>query len=170
LSVIQYTNHYKCQDGKWLALSNTAADVVWPDNCKALGIEHLQDDPRFENRIKRQENNKELIRILDEVVATKARAEWLEILKPYRRIMHAPLNDIEDLYIDPQVIENKYIVEQDHPILGKIKVPGFPVNYRITPAAIQGPAPELGEHTEALLIELGYSKEDLNRFREEEII
>ncbi len=163
-------NHYKCRDGKWLALANTAADVVWPDNCKALGIEHLQNDPRFNNRLKRQENNVELVRILDEVVATRTRAEWLEILKAYRRIMFAPLNDIEDLYTDPQVIENKYIVKQDHPTLGEIMVPGSPVNYRMTPAVIQGPAPELGEHNEALLTELGYSAADIQKFREEEII
>ena len=74
---------------------------------------------------------------------------------------------LNNLPTDPQVVENKYIVEQNYPILGKIKVTGFPVNYWVTPASIQWPAPALSEHTEAVLTGLGYSQEGINRFGEE---
>jgi crotonobetainyl-CoA:carnitine CoA-transferase CaiB-like acyl-CoA transferase len=73
---------------------------------------------------------------------------------------------------DPQATENQYVVEYDFPALGgKTKTVGCAVNFRKTPAGIQGPAPEFGQHTEEVLLDLGgYSWDELTQLKEEEVI
>ena len=70
----------------------------------------------------------------------------------------------------PQVTANDYITEYDHPALGKVNMVGFPIHMSKTPLSVRMPAPELGQHTEEVLLELGYSWEDIVKLREEEVI
>ncbi|MFC1533871.1 CaiB/BaiF CoA transferase family protein [Thermodesulfobacteriota bacterium] len=165
-------NHYKCKDGKWIGLCVLAADIVWPDFCKAVGIEELEKDPKFIDVDKRAENCEELIKILDDIFATKTRDEWVEIIGSHHRIMFSPINEGLEVGNDPQVTENNYVVEYDFPALGgKTKTVGYPVNFHETPAGIQGPAPEFGQHTEEVLLELGgYTWDELTQLKEEEVI
>jgi crotonobetainyl-CoA:carnitine CoA-transferase CaiB-like acyl-CoA transferase len=164
-------NYYECKDGKWILLMGLAADIVWPDVCKALNIQDLEKDPRFATSKKRAENNRELIEILDRVFATKTRDEWNEIIGKYHRIMFSRINELTELADDPQIIDNKYIVEYEQPPFGKIKVAGYPVKFYETPAGIQKPAPEFAQHTEEVLFELGgYSRDEIAQFKEEKVI
>ncbi len=165
------TNHYQCQDGKWIGFCILASDVVWPDFCKAIGMPELEKDPKYENMKKRAENSQELIKILDKVFATKTRDEWVNIVGKYHRIMFSPVNDGLEVSTDPQIVENDYVVEYEQPSIGKIKSVGCPINFHGTPAGVQGPAPEFGQHTEEVLMEFGgYSWDDIARFKEEKII
>lgn len=160
-------NHYRCSDDKWMALAILASDRVWPDVCKALGLEELENDPRFLNTEKRAENHRELIDILDRVFATKPRDEWFKILRQYRRIICAPVLNPLELADDPQTMENDYIVEFDDPALGRIKQVGCPVTFSETPAKVQRAAPQFGQHTEEVLIDVaGYTWDDIAQFRE----
>jgi crotonobetainyl-CoA:carnitine CoA-transferase CaiB-like acyl-CoA transferase len=165
-------NHYKCKDDKWIGLCVLASDVVWPDFCKAMGIEELEKDPRFLNTDKRAENCKELVRILDDLFATRPRDEWAGIIGKYHRIMFSPIYEGAEVASDPQATDNKYVVEYDFPALGgKAKTVGYPVKFHKTPAEIHGPAPEFGQHTEEVLLELGgYSWDEITQLKEEEII
>lgn len=164
-------NHYKCADGKWIALGMLQADRYWPFVCKALGIEHLEKDPRFENMDRRRENCEELISIMDEIFGTKSSTEWRKRLKEAGDIIFAPVQTISDLVDDPQVWANEYLVEFNHRVLGPIKVLGIPVQFSKTPGVIRPEAPEFGEHTEEVLIEVGgYSWEDIAALKDKEAI
>jgi len=164
-------NYYRCADGKWLFLSLMQPDRHWSNFCQAIGRPDLEHDPRFDTADKRRENRSELIRILDGIFATKTCREWIEILSRYPDFIFEPVNSYADLPDDPQVRANDYIVDFDHPVLGKVKMVGVPVKLSKTPGGIRLPAPEYGQHTEEVLLDIcGYSWEDIERFREEEII
>lgn len=164
-------NYYKCQDGRWLMLGMLQPDRQWPFVCKALSIEHLENDPKFENAEKRRENCKELITTMDEIFITRASSEWMKILKEAGDIICTPIQTIPDLVNDPQVLANNYIIDCNHEVLGPVKVVGIPIQLSKTPGAVKCEAPEFGQHTEEILIEIGgYSWEEVAQLREEEII
>jgi crotonobetainyl-CoA:carnitine CoA-transferase CaiB-like acyl-CoA transferase len=164
-------NHYKCQDEKWICFAMPQADRYWSDFCKAVGIPELEKDPRFATMKVRGKNCEEIIAILDKIFASKPRDEWMRILKAGGDFIYTIVNSINDLPDDPQMLENNYIVDYDHPAWGAVKVVGHPVILSETPANPKAPAPEFGEHTEQILIEtLGYSWEDVAKLKEAQVI
>jgi crotonobetainyl-CoA:carnitine CoA-transferase CaiB-like acyl-CoA transferase len=163
-------NHYKCADEKWICLG-MIQDRYWKDFCNAVGIPELIEDPRFNNMRARGKNRREVIAILDKVFATKPRDEWMHIMKHGGDFIYTVVNSINDLPTDPQVLANEYVVDYDHPELGKMQVVGVPVILSQTPGNPRGRAPELGENTELILTEmLGYSWDDVAKFREAGVI
>jgi crotonobetainyl-CoA:carnitine CoA-transferase CaiB-like acyl-CoA transferase len=164
-------NYFQCKDGKWLQLGMLQSDRYWPTVCKGLGIEHLEKDPRFENAAKRAENCEEINTILDQRFITKSAAEWMTILKAAGDVICVPVQSISDLFNDPQVKANGYIIDCQHEVLGAIKAVGLPIHLSKTPGAVNCQAPEFGQHTEEVLAEMGgYSWEEITRLREEEVI
>ena len=158
---------YKDSDGKWFALAALQADRFWPQFCKVFGIEHFEKDARFENQTVRGQNFDDLKPVLLDIIGSKPRDHWLKRLND-AGIPAEPVNDYSDLEKDPQVIANEYVVEIEDPIHGKVKVPGVPVKLSETPGRVEKLAPELGQHTEEVLMELcGYTWEDLAKLREE---
>ena len=163
-------NHYKCSDGKWIALVLVPPDRYWPAFCRAMGLEELEKGPRFDSMDSRSKNCQELIAILDETFATKSSGEWSKILKE-NDLIFSPLNSIAEFTDDPQALANEYITEFDHPVFNKIKMMGFPVGLTKTPCSIRREAPEFGQHTEEVLTGiLGYTWEDIARLKDEEVI
>ena len=164
-------NHYLCADGKWIVLGMLQADRYWPAVCKGLGIEHLEKDPRFENMDKRRENSEELISIMDKVFISKSSKEWMKRLKEAGDVVCTPVQTISDLLDDPQVWANEYLIEFDHSVLGSMKFMGLPIQFSKTPGAARPEAPEFGQHTEEVLIEVGgYSWEEIVALKEKEAI
>ncbi len=164
-------NHYQCGDGKWICLAMPQQDRYWPDFCKVLGIEHVLDDPRFATMGDRADNAKNLIPILDTAFASRPRDAWMQALKEGGDFIYTVVNTIADLPTDEQMLANEYIVDYDHPRIGKTQVVGVPVRLSKTPGDPKGAAPEFGEHTERILTELlDYSWEDVARLREEDVI
>jgi crotonobetainyl-CoA:carnitine CoA-transferase CaiB-like acyl-CoA transferase len=161
-------NVYQCSDGKWLVLGMLQPDRRWPIVCRALGIEHLEKDPRYEDAVKRAENCEELIAVMDGVFSTRSVSEWMRTLKEAGDIICCPVQTLSDLIDDPQVLANDYIVDADHEVFGPVKVPGIPIRFSETPGEIRCEAPELGQHTEEILIGIGgYGWEDIAQLREE---
>ncbi len=166
------TNQYRCADSKWIMLAGFQSDRYWPQFCNAIGHPELVQDPRFKGVSERSANCKELIKILDNVFIAQPRAEWLATFEAgCSDLPFAPILEISDLATDPQVLENEYITDFDHPSLGRIKVVGCPVCFSETPAEIKREAPAFGQHTEEVLSELcGYTWEELAQLRDEQVI
>ncbi len=164
-------NHYKCGDDKWICLAMPQQERYWADFCKVLGIEQVIDDPRFATMSDRADNAKDLIPILDAAFASQPRDAWMKALKEGGDFIYTVVNNIADLPTDEQMLANEYIVDYDHPRIGKTQLVGVPVRLSKTPGDPKGAAPEFGEHTELILTELlDYSWEDVAQLREEEVI
>ena len=161
--------HYRCADGQWIALGMLQSDRYWPDFCELMGLVELKKNPRFENMMVRALNCKELIVILDRLFAKKTSAEWVQILER-SNMLFSRVNSIPELASDAQVKANDYIIEYEHSALGKINMVGMPVQLSRTPGLVRRPAPEFGEHTEEVLLELGYSWNDITQLRKEEVV
>ena len=164
-------NHYKCGDNKWICLAMPQQDRYWADFCRVLGIDRVIEDPRFGSMADRAENSRELIPIVDAAFASKSRDEWMKALKEGGDFIYTIVNNIADLPNDEQMLANEYIVDYDHPRIGKTQFVGVPVRLSKTPGDPKGAAPEFGEHTEMILTELlDYSWDEVARMKEEEII
>jgi CoA:oxalate CoA-transferase len=153
-------NHYRCKDDKWIAIAHLDPDRYWPKICKAVGIEQLQNDPRFNSIEARGKNAKELVTVLDQRFATKTRDEWTTILNEEGCIF-TPIQTPLEVTQDPQALANHYFINVQHPAWGKIKMTGFPWDFSETPASWCREAPAFGQHTEEILRELGYSAEEI---------
>ena len=127
---------------------------------RAVGLPELFDDPRFEPLFLGTPMRKELFALLGESFKTKTTDEWVDILDAIP-IRYAPVQDYAQAAADPEVIANEYIVEMEHPGGGTVKVVGQPIKLSDTPTAPSPAAPELGQHTEEILLELGYEWEQI---------
>jgi crotonobetainyl-CoA:carnitine CoA-transferase CaiB-like acyl-CoA transferase len=162
-------NHYCCKDNKWIVIAHLDPNRYWAKICKAMNIEELQDDPKFNSVETRGQNAGELVAIFDQRFATKTRDEWVKILKEAECIF-TPVQTPIEVSNDPQALANNYFIGVQHPEWGAIKMVGFPWNFSETPAQWQRKAPEFGQHTEEILSEIGYSKESIVGLKEEGII
>jgi len=166
-------NHYRCRDGRWIQLAMPQLGRYWPVfrqvmfqatgvllEPELLSVEWL----RF--------NASELLKLieqLDQLFLNKTAQEWVELFREHDLLCEM-VQEYADLLNDPQVVTNDMIVTVSHPILGEIKMVNTGVNLSKTPSSIRRPAPELGQHTEEVLLELGFSWDELERLKAEGVI
>src|SRR3990170_4201306 len=156
---------YRASDG-WFTIA-IIDPRQWPELCRIVGVSELAADPRFAETQARNDHAAELIAVLDERFAREPRDHWLRLLEG-AAIPCGPVSSYAELVEDEQVRTNSYIVEAD-PRLGQLRGPGLPIKLSETPGEVR-PAPELGQHTEEVLEELGYSWEEIGRLRESRTI
>lgn len=162
-------NAYRAQDGKWFQLVMLQSDRHWPVLCEAIGRTDLLSDPRFTDAAARRTHGQALVAILDTVLETKTRAEWAAIFDA-ASIFWAPVQTVEDVIHDPQARANGAFVPIAHPSGQEIELVATPIDFGATPAETRQAAPELGQHTEEVLLATGYSWEDLARLKEQKVI
>jgi crotonobetainyl-CoA:carnitine CoA-transferase CaiB-like acyl-CoA transferase len=163
-------NYYQCQDGKWVVSNQPPGEEHWHTVCQLLGQPELPGDPRFNSRDKRIEKSRELVSIFNTAFATKTRNEWLRLFNE-RNLVLSAVNTTTEAINDPQMKANDYIVDFEHPHMGHIRIPGFPIHFSQAEVNNNLIAPRLGEHTDSVLKELGaYSGVEIARFRAEKII
>ena len=141
-------------------------DDKWRDFCAIVGDEALADDPRFNTYDARAENRDALVERLDAAFKQHSVARWEEALATIDAAC-GPVRSYDEVVADPQVIENGYIGEMEHPHLGHIRFVSTPIEFSETPVKSQGPQPELGQHTEEVLLEIGYDWDEIVKLREE---
>ncbi len=159
-------NFYQAADGKWMQLVMIESERFWQGFCRAMSLESLVDDPRFDNHFRRIDNSEELIRIVRERFSTRTRADWAARLDAESCIW-APVQTLDDVAVDPQVRSNGYTATLEHHEEGTFEVIGAPMGFQRTPANARAPAPELGQHTESKLLELGYDWDDIAAMKEQ---
>jgi crotonobetainyl-CoA:carnitine CoA-transferase CaiB-like acyl-CoA transferase len=165
-------NHYRCADDKWLALAMLQADRYWADFAAAIGRPELAADERFKDLPSRAQNAEAAVGILDERFAAKPRDEWIAILRAAPGdFIFTIVNDVGDLPDDPQMQANGYVTEFDHPNFGPTQMLGMPVGFSEMPGSVWRAAPELGQHTEEILLDvLGYDWERIAELRKLDVI
>jgi CoA:oxalate CoA-transferase len=145
-------------------------DDQWPLFCKAIGRVDLLEDERFKSGYSRTQHYHLLEPIFNEAMLKKTSQEWLEELSALG-IPCGPVNSIDRVVEDPQVVHRGMIKEVPHKRLGRVKVVNSPIKLSRTPPEVERPAPDLGEHTEEVLKELlGMGDEELSALRAEGII
>ncbi|MEK7848721.1 MAG: CoA transferase [Chloroflexota bacterium] len=161
---------YQAGDGRWLCFNLTQSDRYWVPFCRVLGIEHIIDDPRFNTAEKRQENCTALVSLLDEVFATRPSREWQKGFNE-AQVICGVMQTFAEVAEDPQVLANEYITTVDHPIYGPMRELGIPIQLSRTPGKVGSAAPQFGQHTEEVLLEVaGYTWEELSRLKERGVI
>ncbi len=163
-------NYYKCKDGKWIVQTQPRKEENWQAVCEVLGITELLTDPRYGSQDKRVARSEELVKRYNQAFLKRPRHEWLNIFSE-RDLVISAVNTISEAVQDPQLFENGYIVDFEHPDMGNIRIPGFPIQFSEAELNKNFLGPRLGEHTEDVLKTVGrYSESEIAEFRKEKII
>jgi len=163
------TASFNDKDGKPFMIQ-MLGEELWQKGMKAAGFDKALAEAGCAKLgdITSEEKTKVFLDTMDRLFATDTREHWLEILRGVD-IVSAPINTLLEASRDPDVIANNYVIEVDHPRVGKIKEVGLPWKFHKTPAKA-GIAPELGEHNNEVYKGLGYSDADIEQFKKEGVI
>jgi len=144
-------------------------DQLWQKFCSAVGLEDIVENPKYSTNAKRVENRNELVNIISNIVSSKNAQEWLDILTK-AGVPCGPIYTMDEIFTDPQVLHRNMVKDLDHLKAGKIKVTGVPVKLSGTPGEILTSPPVLGQNTKEILLELGYSDNDIEKFYQEKVV
>jgi len=144
-------------------------DQVYERLLAALGLMHLKEDPDFATNDLRLKNRKRINAIVQEKIKEHPRAYWIEYLNR-AGVPCGNIQDLREVFQDPQVIHQEMVLEVDQPGHGIIKMTGFPVKMSGTPCRVRLPAPRLGEHTEEILGEMGFDEGATASLKEQGVI
>jgi crotonobetainyl-CoA:carnitine CoA-transferase CaiB-like acyl-CoA transferase len=160
---------FRCGDGKLLAVHLSSQPKFFEAMAAALERPDLVRDERFATRDLRIANYGELTRVLAEIVATKSRAHWMSVLEA-NDVPFAPVQSLPDVLEDPQVRHLGTFYKQQHASEGEITAIHRPVLIDGAREERALPAPTLGEHTDEVLAELGYDKDEIAKLRAASVI
>lgn len=146
-----------------------ANQANWERLCGAIGREDLLEDEKFASNALRMQNLALLEETLHQTLSQQTTAHWLEALGS-AGVPCGPINDMADVYADPQVAARDMVVELEHPSAGTTRNIGVPIKLSETPGSVREAAPTLGQHTDAVLAEHGYAPGDIDGLRERGVV
>src|SRR6201987_124901 len=147
----------------------TISDSEWQGFCAASGRPGLAEDPRFSTPGGRAVNATERILLMAEIIKERPTADWLQLLDA-NDVPSAPALRRNEVLANAQVLARELIVELDHPDIGRVRQPVPPARFDRTPARIPRPAPRIGEHSAAILVELGLQAAEIEQLAAENIV
>ncbi|MGI5881136.1 MAG: CaiB/BaiF CoA transferase family protein [Syntrophomonadaceae bacterium] len=158
IGVSAWYNVYPTADQGYLAIG-LLEFKFWSSFCKAIECEEF-----VENQFGPPEVQEKMIQKIESLTIQKSLQEWMDILQPLN-ICVTPVNNLEEALKNQQIEFRQMVQEVNHPVEGVIKLLGIPVKFSRTPVKIQMPPPLFGQHTEEILMELGYNISSLERFK-----
>ncbi len=161
-------NCYQDCDGRWFWLIGLDGDRHWPDLCRAVDHPDWIDDPRFGTARARRQNLDQLIPALDAIFATRTREDWGAILDR-EGMWWAPVQTMDEVLADPQAWAGGGFVDVPDGSSNQTMI-NSPVDFLGTPSAPRAMPPELGEHTDAVLAELGRDADTIAALRADGIV
>lgn len=132
--------------------------------CTVIGQTELGNDKRFRANANRLENRVELERLLSKRLKNKTSNEWKTLFNE-AGIPAGPINNMKEVFEDPQVIAREMVTTVDHPEIGKVNLVSSPIKMSRNPTKIRRHPPLAGEHNEEVLEELGYSQQDIKQMK-----
>jgi formyl-CoA transferase len=154
----------RAADG-WINLG-IANDALWRRYCDAIERPDLRDDPRFATAPERVRHRTELIPVIEALSLSRTVQEWTDLLSA-AGVPCGRIRNVAEVCTHPQLTERGRIVERPHPTAGVVKMIGQPIELGDTPGSIRTAPPLLGEHTDDVLRETGYTDEEITSFRDE---
>jgi crotonobetainyl-CoA:carnitine CoA-transferase CaiB-like acyl-CoA transferase len=154
-------NYFKTRDGHWLSLLVRQGEADWPKVCRALRLERLIEDERFARARDRRKNGPELVDLMDAAFAERD-LDAVAAALDAEQLIWAPVLTAAEAIVDPQTIASGAVVQTPQHDGGTINAPGAPIRFPGADDGPKGPAPQAGEHTRAVLTELGYSEADID--------
>ena len=153
---------FEVSDGHMiLAVGN---DTQFARFCAVAGQPQIAQDERFASNADRVRHRAVLVPMLASLVKCRTRADWLEALEA-AKVPCGPINDLADVFADPQVCERDMLVTLPHALSGKVRLVASPIKLSATPVRYRLAPPLLGEHTESLLRELGLNEAEIDALR-----
>ncbi len=161
------TGMFETADG----FMNIAAsgDVMFARLCTAMGAEELIDDARFVDGLARRKNRAELNGAISAHTRARSTAEWVEHLNA-AGVPSGPVYSLDQTFADPQVKHIGMAATVDHPSRGPIDLVGQPERFHRPPWQLRSATPEMGQHTDAILADLGYSESDIAGLRDRAVV
>ncbi|HEX3899694.1 MAG TPA: CoA transferase [Mycobacteriales bacterium] len=158
-------NYYLTSDRRWIVLVCLQADRFWAELCEVIGRPELADDPKYIDASVRFANREECVVELDQTFAQKSLLEWKEILSTFSGVW-APAQNFDEVHSHVQVEANHYLSELVASDGTRFKVVAPPYQFDGAPSTAGRAAPELGQHTEELMLEAGMDWEAISAHRE----
>ena len=159
---------FMCKDGKYINVA-VGSERIWERFCQGMEREDLKDHPDYATNSVRVNNRGAMVSMLQEIFLTRPVAEWVEDLQA-ANVPCGPINDLADVFADPQVLARNMYLEMAHPTLGSIKQTGLPIKFSLTPGGLDRHPPLLGEHNQEILKSLGYSEADVQSLMAQSVI
>jgi crotonobetainyl-CoA:carnitine CoA-transferase CaiB-like acyl-CoA transferase len=158
---------FRARDG-WINVGG-ANQANWERIADVLGHPGWRDDPRFRTNSDRMANLPALVKLMNDVIATRDKAQWIAAFDA-AGVPVGPVNTVGEALADPQTLARGMVVETMHPEAGATRSLGCPVHFSATPTSVTRPAPLLGEHTREVLAAAGYSASEIDAFVAEGVV